>query len=372
MSLEQTVKQLFNTNINYLDAQHALNLAHSLKALSDDLYTDSLRFVYELIQNSDDAYRECDIKNPMVRIAIIDKTYLVVANFGKPFSERDVRGICCVGCGTKTQDSEKTGYKGLGFKAVFGKSDYVLVASKGSYFRFEANAKQFQWNKKWGSDQASWESVNQQKFVYPWQICPIWTNGNEIPLSIQQWIFSQPEIVATVIRLKNFSETYQAIINLTQQPHLFMFLRYIREARFSLDSTKETILNISILKDSSIKISYDQDKITSHWLLHLCKLNVPDAVLQDVRLPQKLRRDKIVKMTLAAKINANDVFAPVRGSDSVLFSYLPTKISTYNLPILVNANFLFNASREHIHADSLWNQWLFSCIPTETFKWIQV
>ena len=373
MNLKQIVKQLFDTNSKYRHAQQALNQAQSLKALSDDLYTDPIRFIYELIQNSDDAYDGYIVKekNSLLRIAIVDNNYLIVSNYGKPFDEYDIRGICCVGCGTKKNDGQKTGYKGLGFKAVFGKSDYILIASKGNFFRFEAKAKEFRWNPNWGKDQSTWETINRQKFEYPWQICPLWTEPNQLPKSIREWLFAQPEVVTTIIRINNPRETQEAIQVLTKQPHLFMFLRHIKDVRISINPSIETILNISQLKDGSIKISYgDQQKI-SHWLLHSCTLNVPDDVLNDIRLPEKLKKDKVVEMTLAAQIDANDKIVPVRGSDSVLFAYLPTKISTYNLPILVNTNFLVNASREHIHTDSLWNQWLFSCIPTETFKWIQ-
>ncbi|CAF1294879.1 unnamed protein product, partial [Rotaria sordida] len=39
------------------------------------------------------------------------------------FDEKDLHGICGVNHGTKKKDLNKTGYKGLGFKAVFGKSN---------------------------------------------------------------------------------------------------------------------------------------------------------------------------------------------------------------------------------------------------------
>ncbi|CAF2935206.1 unnamed protein product [Rotaria sp. Silwood2] len=48
----------------------------------------------------------------------------------------------------------------------------------------------------------------------------------------------------------------------------------------------------------------------------------------------------------------------LREQDSILFSYLPTKISEYKFPVLINANFLTNVNREQIHTDSVWNQWL--------------
>ena len=75
----------------------------------------------------------------------------------------------------KDKIKQKTGYKGLGFKAVFGKSDYVLILSNGEYFRFEANSKAFKWNQWRDSIKQTWERKNKRQFIYPWQIYPIWT-----------------------------------------------------------------------------------------------------------------------------------------------------------------------------------------------------
>ena len=72
--------------------------------------------------------------------------------------------------------------------------------------------------------------------------------------------------------------------------------------------------------------------------------------LQDIRLPEKLRGVRSTEIGLAANIDITNgkTFVPVSNNDSVLFAYMPTKISTYNLPLLVNANFLTNANREQI------------------------
>ncbi|CAF3692948.1 unnamed protein product [Rotaria sp. Silwood1] len=365
MSLKETINQIFYDNTNYLHAQQALNQARSLKSLSNDLYTDPLRFVYELVQNCDDA---CESKS-IVRIAILDHRYLIVGHNGKPFDKKDIQSLCDIGCSTKGQNVQTTGYKGLGFKAVFGKSDYVLIVSKGEYFRFEANSKVFNWNQKWGTNQITWEQINNRKFEFPWQICPIWTEINEVPESIQKWLLGQVDTTATIIRLKNIEETQNAVKQLTDQPHVFMFLRNIRTVRFSLNSPNETILNITRLRDGSVKVIYDWKPI-SHWLLSTCNIDVPDNARNDFRLPEKLQDAKQTEMILAAKIDRNDNIESIKGRNNALFAYLPTKITTYNLPILINANFLTNASREHIHTDSVWNQFLFSRIPHETIKWI--
>ena len=367
MSLKARINQIFNENTNYSTAQQALNQAHSLKSLSNDLYTDPLRFVYELIQNCDDS---CQPKS-ILRIAIVDYRYLIISHNGKPFNDEDVQGLCDIGCSTKSQDKLKTGYKGLGFKAVFGKSNYVLILSNGEYFRFDANSTVFKWNSKWALSQTIWEEKYKKKFEYPWQICPIWTEKNEVLESIREWFKGQDDPVGTIIRLNNIEETRDAIKQLIDYPHVFMFLRNIRTVRFSFKPPVEECLNITQLRDKSLQIIYNWNPM-SHWLLYSCEIDVPDEARNDLRLPEKLREAKTTEIIFAAKIDRNDNIESVQGRNNALFAYLPTKITTYNLPILVNANFLTNASREHIHADSPWNQFLFSRIPHEMVKWIGI
>ncbi|CAF4341090.1 unnamed protein product, partial [Rotaria sordida] len=78
----------------------------------------------------------------------------------KVFDEKDLHGICGVNHGIKKKDLSKTGYKGLGFKAVFGKSNEVIIYSNEEYFRFDSFYK-IKWNKQWGTDdQQTWEKEN--------------------------------------------------------------------------------------------------------------------------------------------------------------------------------------------------------------------
>ena len=53
--IQPIIDNLFLKNINYNDPGHAIDIARALDALSSDLYTDSKRFIYELLQNADDA-----------------------------------------------------------------------------------------------------------------------------------------------------------------------------------------------------------------------------------------------------------------------------------------------------------------------------
>ena len=117
MSIRNIVEKLFIDNTSYTTPDQATNQASSLDALSKDLYTDSKRFVYELLQNADDSAEGGSTVKVWIK-AIGD--VLIVAHSGKVFDERDVNGLCHVNNGTKKADSTKTGYKGIGFKFVFG------------------------------------------------------------------------------------------------------------------------------------------------------------------------------------------------------------------------------------------------------------
>ena len=76
-SLRQCVEELSAKNTDYKYPEQAINQAESLKSLSSDLYTDNIRFIYELIQNADDA----QAKN--VILTVLEEKYLIIAHNGK-------------------------------------------------------------------------------------------------------------------------------------------------------------------------------------------------------------------------------------------------------------------------------------------------
>ncbi len=87
MSLEKDVELIFEKNTGYAEPEHAINQAESLKSLSIDLYTDSRRFIYELLQNADDSA----VANKHVKVGIrLFNDFLVIAHTGKPFDKRDL------------------------------------------------------------------------------------------------------------------------------------------------------------------------------------------------------------------------------------------------------------------------------------------
>lgn len=94
------------------------------KMISEQLYSDKSHFIYELLQNAEDAlarrYKEnenshCDNK---VQFSLFSDR-LEFRHCGVLFNENDVRGITDVLKGTKQKDAGQIGTFGIGFKSVY-------------------------------------------------------------------------------------------------------------------------------------------------------------------------------------------------------------------------------------------------------------
>jgi len=366
MSIRNTIEELYDNNTNYTTPDQATNQASSLDALSTDLYTDSKRFIYELLQNADDSPEQgSTVKVWIKKFGDV----LVVAHSGKSFDERDVRGLCNVNNGTKKDDASKTGYKGIGFKSVFGQSKVVTVYTNNEYFRFDSSFP-FAW--RWNEGKEDWERNNNREFVHPWQIIPIYTEHNDILLPVHQYLQSVNAKVATIIKLDAATDTFLSIQELSEKVDMFLFLKNISEIHFEINRPYRVEINRSKTGNVVLKTN---GKVEARWMVKSINLDVPPELttaLGDERnIPDKLLNAKSMELTLAAKIGEDGV-AELKTTENLLYSYLPTDETKYQLPVLVNTSFLTNANREHLHTDSKWNQWLFKNIAIEIFKWISI
>ena len=78
----------------------------------DDFYPDKAHFIYELLQNAEDAQA--------TKVSFrLSSTKLTFEHNGRPFEEDDVRAITGIGFSTKRADVDTIGRFGIGFKAVF-------------------------------------------------------------------------------------------------------------------------------------------------------------------------------------------------------------------------------------------------------------
>ena len=107
------------------------------RMLLADRYGDRTHFIYELLQNTDDALakRDRSDKRRSVRFHLGAES-LRVSHFGKPFDEADVRGIC--GIAESTKDLTAIGQFGIGFKSVYAFTDRPEIHSGNESFVIES------------------------------------------------------------------------------------------------------------------------------------------------------------------------------------------------------------------------------------------
>ena len=99
-------------------------------AVLDRLYTDRTHFIFELLQNAEDAGAS------KILFKLFDDR-LEVSHDGRCFDERDVKGVCGVGESTKAEDLTQIGKFGIGFKSVYAYTSTPEVHSGDEHFGIE-------------------------------------------------------------------------------------------------------------------------------------------------------------------------------------------------------------------------------------------
>lgn len=94
------------------DLARVLDKHTGIRAIVEDLYPDRAHFIYELLQNAEDA-------QATEASFVLHHDHLIFEHDGRSFNEADVRAITDIGAGTKGDAEDKIGRFGVGFKAVF-------------------------------------------------------------------------------------------------------------------------------------------------------------------------------------------------------------------------------------------------------------
>lgn len=99
-------------------------------------YGDRSHFIYELLQNAEDALaRRKNWQGSRTVSFDLGADSLRVSHFGVPFDEDDIRGVC--GIGESTKGLTEIGRFGIGFKSVYAFSDRPEVHSGSEAFAVE-------------------------------------------------------------------------------------------------------------------------------------------------------------------------------------------------------------------------------------------
>jgi hypothetical protein len=368
-SLDSVIKDIYDVKLNQNDPNNLIDMAESVEALAIDIYSENKRFIYELIQNADDAA----VEDHSELVIEVKSGFVVLSHNGKPFDERDLRGLCGIGRGTKRGDEAKTGYKGIGFKSVFGQQDGLLyVKTNDLLFRFDRNyILNNGWNPRWG-DQEIWEKTNQVEFKSPWQLIPILsdsTNNADVDFILNSEEFT----VKTAIKIRNESKLAYDINELFSDARFILFLRKIHKVTLVHGNNKFCIEKKSDDEIPGILSIFKNDNNISNWYLRTGSYNIPidikKELQEEINTPKKLQEMNYTELSFAFKLEANlKSISLLPSYESFIFTYLPTSVSEFGFPFLVNSNFLVDAGREKLHKDRIWNKWLFEVIGRELLE----
>ncbi|TPX27416.1 hypothetical protein [Cylindrospermopsis raciborskii] len=95
---KETIDRINRRNSDYNHPDLAISFANSCTVNSADIYTDGQRFIYELLQNADDASNQTNMLD--VQITFLGD-YVIISHKGEPFTENDVESISSMGTDQK-------------------------------------------------------------------------------------------------------------------------------------------------------------------------------------------------------------------------------------------------------------------------------
>ena len=277
------------------------------------LYTDRTHFIFELLQNAEDAGAS------KVLFQLLEGK-LEVFHDGRLFDEKDVRGICGVGEGTKVEDLTQIGKFGIGFKSVYAYTRTPEIHSGDESFRIENYVRPYAIEKRNMDD--SWTTL----FVFPF-------NKEEVEPA------TACREISTRLRKLN--------------ARTLLFLRKIKEIEYKLpDGMSGVYLRDETARGSAREVTVigqnNGEDESESWLLFERPVNVPEPVEEcprqiSVEIGFRLQRNEREELEEVARIK-----------DSPLVVFFPTEKET-RLGFLIQGPYKTTPARDNIPKEDDWN-----------------
>ena len=333
------------------DRLHGENFNSTLESLlsvgEDGLYSDPLRFLFELIQNVDDCDYD-DVSSAKLRIEFQGNRIQLTYN-ERGFAPFNVFAITGVAEAAKNIDDSKVeiGEKGLGFKSVFGIAESVLIQS--GLFSFRLDKKHF--------------TIPIPEY---YNYAPV--KGTRLTLTLKS-----SYDVERICRL--IKERY-CKPNAIFQQNPMLFLNKLTELELLVDNASKQLLFIAERKEKQLVNSHlsvergvtisaslksfsgekaegdfgesiigDRYTYTATYTRSMCQARYGT----NTKLTKKL-------MTLQVIFPHEEYLGVSKAIETgALYSFLPTQV-TINAPIIVHAPFKLDGSREYVDSQNN-NEW---------------
>jgi len=284
------------------------------------LYTERTHFLYELLQNAEDAIgrrvKTCPDDDFTKSVSFhLFPDRLECRHFGKLFDEADVRGICGLVEGTGADDPSRIGKFGIGFKSVHAYTCSPEVHSGDEHFRIRDYVRP-------DLAQAVNLSDGETLFILP---------------------FDHPKTTPKVA----FKEIAGRLQDLGS--HTLLFLRFTKQVRWEIEGgAKGTYRRdpCSAAKSPTTRLvsSCEGRESCEDWLVLERSLEQADSANAKVELAFRVGRDE-----------EESQMRIVPHGNSILAVFFPTKIET-KLKFLIQGPYHTTPQRETIHEDDAWNR----------------
>ena len=286
-------------------------------ALLPARYGDRTQFIYELLQNAEDALarRETWTGRRSVQFQLAGGA-LRVRHFGIPFDQDDVRSICGIGESTKDRGLTEIGRFGIGFKSVYAYTDRPEVHSGPEDFAIE-------------------------DYVLP-VAAP-----EPAPRDAEETVFVLPLRTAS-----DAGEIGEAVRRLA--PRALLFLREIEEIEWQVEDgasglyLRETDSGAEVRRVTLAGEAEGQRETEQTWLVFARTL--PSSAPGGGR-----------HLEVAFRLGEDGRLKPVPAPDTPLFAFFPTTVAT-GLHFRIQGPFRTTLARDNLPPGNAWNEELMAGI----------
>lgn len=282
-----------------------------------DRYDDRTHFIFELLQNAEDALaRRQGRTGPRAVRFDLQPDVLYFSHFGKPFDDPDVRGIC--GIAESTKDKTAIGRFGIGFKSVYAYTTRPEVHSGEEAFAIES-------------------------FVWPTPIPPL-------PSRPDETIIALPLDAGVDVARGEITQGLRRI-----GPTALLFLKEIEEIEWSVADGPSGIylrgepghVAPGARRISVIGQQTDANEIEETWLIFYRDVTTDDGTV--------VGQIEVAFSIAGGKKPDEWSIRPV--SNSPLVVYFPTVVPTH-LGFLLQGPYRTTPSRDNVAKNDSWNQHL--------------
>lgn len=329
------------------------------------------RYLFELLQNANDAIVEAEARNGqfalerhLVRLELTAHS-LLVANYGQPFAEENVRSLCLIYKSTKHSISKQIGHKGIGFKSVLEICQYPEVYS--DIYAFGYDGQQFR---------RDIEDVlrNSYNSDLPTLVVPYHRHINQLPSADRERIetlFEDGYVTVIRLPLDNPALADEVAQRLEKDitPQLLLFLTAITQIEIAFPDGRE----VSFYRQphihhpvsgqdqlSLVALRRDDeygDALDSRWLiLGPIERSIPDRSLVEEIENEAWRDVTAVRFSLLFPLDEKEKRAKAVSASFPFHVYFPTEEPS-GLRFIVHGDFHVGDDRKTIPLNRL-NKWL--------------